>query len=75
MDKILNDPIGEVPKIRGTSGRVPITRILVFWGLHWGPLALGTYYTYMNCRTYGIALHSGSRRNLFINLWRILRNM
>ena len=26
-----------VPKIRGTYLGVPITRIIVFWGLYWGP--------------------------------------
>ena len=31
------------PKIGGTLLGVPIIRILVFWGLHWGPLILGNY--------------------------------
>ena len=31
------------PKIRGTILGVPITRTIVFWGLHWGPLILGNY--------------------------------
>ena len=26
------------PKIRGTILRIPIIRIIVFWGLYWGPL-------------------------------------
>ena len=26
------------PKIRGTLLGVPIIRIIVFWGLHWGPI-------------------------------------
>ena len=26
------------PKIRGTILRVPRIRIMVFWGLNWGPL-------------------------------------
>ena len=26
-----------IPKIRGTFLRVPITRMIVFWGLYWGP--------------------------------------
>ena len=29
------------PIIRGTLLGVPITRIIVFWGLYWGPLVLG----------------------------------
>ena len=31
------------PKIRGTFLGVPIIRIIVFWGLYWGPLILGNY--------------------------------
>ena len=30
-------------KIRGTFLGVPIMRIIVFWGLYWGPLILGNY--------------------------------
>ena len=32
------------PKIRGTFVGVPIIRIIVFWGLYWGPLILGNYH-------------------------------
>ena len=32
-----------LPKIRGTLLGVPIIRIIVFWGLYWGPLILGNY--------------------------------
>ena len=32
------------PKIRGTFLGVPMIRILVFWGLRWGPLVLGNYH-------------------------------
>ena len=32
------------PKIRGTILGVPIIRIIVFWGLYWGPLILGNYH-------------------------------
>ena len=32
------------PKIRGTFLGVPILRIIVFWGLYWGPLILGKYH-------------------------------
>ena len=32
------------PNIRGTFLGVPIIRILVFWGLYWGPFILGNYY-------------------------------
>ena len=31
------------PKIRGTFLGVPIIRIIIFWGLHWGPPVLGNY--------------------------------
>ena len=33
-----------VPKIRGTILGVPIIRIIIFWGLYWGPLLLGNYH-------------------------------
>ena len=32
------------PKIRCTFLGVPIIRTIVFWGLYWGPLILGTYH-------------------------------
>ena len=32
------------PRIRGTLLRVPIIRIIVFWGPNWGPLILGNYH-------------------------------
>ena len=31
------------PKIRGTLSGIPIIRIIIFWGLHWGPLIQGNY--------------------------------
>ena len=40
----LHKPIWEFPKIRGTLLGVPILRIIVFWGLYWGPLILGNYH-------------------------------
>ena len=43
----LQKPIlGDFPKIRGTFLRVPIIRIIVFWGLYWGPTILGNYHIY-----------------------------
>ena len=36
--------IWEFPKIRGTLLGVPIIRIIVYWGLYWGPLILGNYH-------------------------------
>ena len=33
--------IWEFPKIRGTFLGVPIIRIIVYWGLYWGPLTFG----------------------------------
>ena len=32
------------PKLRGIFLEVPIIRIIVFWGLYWGPLILGNYH-------------------------------
>ena len=32
------------PKTAGTFLGVPISRILVFWGLYWGPPVLGNYH-------------------------------
>ena len=32
------------PKLRGTFLEVPRIRIIVYWGLHWGPLVLGNYH-------------------------------
>ena len=32
------------PIIRGTLLGLPILRIIVFWGLYWGPLILGNYH-------------------------------
>ena len=32
------------PKIRGTILGVPIIRIIVFWGLYWGPPILVSYH-------------------------------
>ena len=31
------------PKTGGTILGVPIIRIIVFWGLYWGPFILGNY--------------------------------
>ena len=36
--------IWEFPKIRGTILGVPIIRIIVYWGLFWGPLIYGNYH-------------------------------
>ena len=33
-------------KIRGTILGVSIIRIVVYWGLYWGPLILGNYHIY-----------------------------
>ena len=42
------DPVGirvwRFPKIRGTFLGVPIIRIIIFWGLDWGPPILGNYH-------------------------------
>ena len=36
--------IWEFPRIRGTFLGVPIIRIIIYWGLYWGPLILGNYH-------------------------------
>ena len=41
---LLGFDIWGFPKIRGTSLGVPIIRIILFWGLYWGPLILGNYH-------------------------------
>ena len=38
------------PKIRGTNSGVPIIRIIIYWGLYWGPLILGNYHVYLGLR-------------------------
>ena len=35
-----------IPKIRGTLLGVPIRRVIVFGGLHWGPFILGNYHLF-----------------------------
>ena len=40
----LNKSFGGFPKIRGTFLGVPIIRIIVYWGLYWGPHILGNYH-------------------------------
>ena len=43
--RLLNGvPTRGFPKIRGTMLGVPIIRIIVYWGLYWGPLILGNYH-------------------------------
>ena len=36
--------LAEGPKIKGTFLVVPKLRIIVFWGLYWGPPVYGNYY-------------------------------
>ena len=36
--------IWRFPKIRGTILGVPIIRTIVYWGLYWGALVLGSYH-------------------------------
>ena len=43
-DSLLLLVIWGFPQIRGTSLGVPIIRIIVFWGLYWGPPILGNYH-------------------------------
>ena len=48
------------PKIRGTILGVPIIRIIIYWGLYWGPPILGNYHIYIYIHTY-IHQNSGPR--------------
>ena len=41
------------PKIRGTLFGVPIIRIIVYWGLQWGPLIWGKYHVKKNILLFG----------------------
>ena len=49
------------PKIRGTFLGVPIIRIriIVYWGLYWGPLILGNYQ--MARRVYKVGMQKEGR--------------
>ena len=51
------------PKIRGTLLGVLIIRIIVFWGLYWGPLFLGDYHIGVNFRDPVQEEDSTGRRN------------
>ena len=42
--RIISKSVWEFPKIRGTILGVPILRIILFWGLYWGPPILGNYH-------------------------------
>ena len=44
METSLGFRVWRFLKIRGTLLGVPILRIIVFWGLYWGPLILGNYH-------------------------------
>ena len=44
MGSGFNIEIWGFPKIRGTILKVPIIRIIVYWGLYWDPLILGNYH-------------------------------
>ena len=48
----------EVPTIMGTFLGVPIIRIIVFWGLYWGPFIMGNYHKCL------ILYHADAQRNL-----------
>ena len=37
--------------MRGNLMAVPIRRIIVYWGLYWGPLILGNYHRVLGVRT------------------------
>ena len=51
------------PKIRGTFLGVPLIRIIVFWGLYWGPLILGNYHIICNSNSSSDVHDSDNDRN------------
>ena len=44
------------PKIRGTFLGVPIIRIIIFWGLYWGPHILGNYHIHSHAAIEAVAI-------------------
>ena len=44
LPKLLKGVIWRFPRIGGTLLGVPLIRIIVFWGLYWGPLICGNYH-------------------------------
>ena len=43
--QLISNPKLGFPKIRATFLGVPIIRIIVYWGVKWGPHVLGNYQT------------------------------
>ena len=72
---VSGNPIWGFPKIRGTLLGVLIIRIIVFWGLHWGPLILGNYHmSFCLTNTTGLPRtekggHRGPFGRLVYSLW------
>ena len=48
LEVLEKQPYRGFPKIRGTFLEVPIGRIIVFWGVYWGPPILGNYHITCN---------------------------
>ena len=48
-----------ISQIRGTFLGVPILRIIIFWGLYWGPLVSGNYHIGVNASKRGWGLIFG----------------
>ena len=68
--QMLTSPFGaegiwEFPKIRGTILGVPILRIIVYWGLYWGPPILGNYHII----TYIPLIRHVGHTGPFVSLW------
>ena len=49
--------MGGFPKIRGTILKVPIIRIVVYWGLYLGTLILGNYHGALARRRKALGFH------------------
>ena len=56
-----------VSQIRGTIFGVPIVRIILFWGLYWGPPILGNYH-FSDPRTARRAYSKATMRNTTLAL-------
>ena len=45
---------------------VPIIRIIVYWGLYWGPLILGNYHIYVYIYIYTYIFPNGFNKGPYI---------
>ena len=60
------DKIWEFAKIRGTILGVPIIRVVVCWGLYWGPPILGNYHMGGGVQNYGSLKRYYNMSNMYV---------